>query len=92
MSKTGKAASKTRKKASFEESLGRLEEIVEQLEGGELPLEKAIELFEKGVDLGRACGSTLDQAEKRISVLLERADGVLDEAAFEPGDTDDEED
>lgn len=55
---------------SFEVSLARLGEIVEQLESGELPLERSLELFEEGVRLARASQSKLDQAERRVEELL----------------------
>ena len=55
---------------SFEASLEGLEEIVQQLEGGDLPLEKSLELFEQGIKLSRQCQERLSQAERRIEVLL----------------------
>lgn len=55
---------------SFEASLEALERIVHQLESGDLPLEKSLELFEQGVRLSRECQERLSQAERRIEVLL----------------------
>jgi exodeoxyribonuclease VII small subunit len=55
---------------SFELSLSRLGEIVEQLEAGELPLEESLRLFEEGVSLARAAQTRLDSAEKRVEELL----------------------
>lgn len=55
---------------SFEASLEALERIVRQLESGDLPLEKSLELFEQGVRLSRECQERLSQAERRIEVLL----------------------
>ena len=55
---------------SFEASLEALEEIVHQLEDGDLPLEKSLELFEDGIRLSRQCQERLNQAERRIEVLL----------------------
>ncbi|HWA71506.1 MAG TPA: exodeoxyribonuclease VII small subunit [Polyangiaceae bacterium] len=55
---------------SFEVSLSRLGEIVEQLEGGELPLEDSLRLFEEGVSLARAAQTRLDSAERRVEELL----------------------
>jgi exodeoxyribonuclease VII small subunit len=55
---------------SFEASLEALEEIVHQLENGDLPLEKSLELFEDGIRLSRQCQERLNQAERRIEVLL----------------------
>jgi exodeoxyribonuclease VII small subunit len=55
---------------SFEASLEALEQIVRELEGGDLPLEKSLELFEEGIRLSRQCQERLNQAERRIEVLL----------------------
>ena len=55
---------------SFEASLEALEKIVRQLESGDLPLEKSLELFEQGIRLSRECQERLSQAERRIEVLL----------------------
>ena len=55
---------------SFEASLEALEQIVRQLESGDLPLEKSLELFEQGIRLSRECQERLSQAERRIEVLL----------------------
>lgn len=62
---------------SFEASLERLSAIVERLEGGELPLEESLQLFEEGVRLARTAQSCLDSAEKRVEELLSiAADGA----------------
>ena len=55
---------------SFEASLEALEQIVRELEQGDLPLEKSLELFERGISLSRECQERLSQAERRIEVLL----------------------
>jgi exodeoxyribonuclease VII small subunit len=55
---------------SFESSLEALEKIVQQLENGDLALEKSLELFEQGIKLSRQCQERLNQAERRIEVLL----------------------
>ena len=54
----------------FEECVRQLEQIVEQLEGGQLPLEKSLELFEHGVQLARKAQTTLSTAERRVEELL----------------------
>jgi exodeoxyribonuclease VII small subunit len=59
----------------YEQIVDRLEEVVEQLERGELPLERSLELFEEGVKLSREASGRLDAAERRIEELLE--DGSL---------------
>ena len=67
---------------SFEASLEALEEIVQQLEDGDLPLEKSLELFEDGIRLSRHCQDRLNQAERRIEVLLRDNQGRPIVAAF----------
>jgi exodeoxyribonuclease VII small subunit len=63
------------KESSFEESLSTLERVVAQLESGDLPLERALELFEEGVVLARRCQSQLEEAERKVELLLrERGD------------------
>jgi len=65
---------------SFESALEQLEGTVARLEQGEMPLEEALELFETGVKLSRQCSTTLEEAERRIEILV--ADrGVGDDAA-----------
>ncbi len=56
--------------ASFEEQLGELEKVVEQLERGDLALEDSVGLFERGMQLSEACKRQLASAESRIQVLL----------------------
>jgi len=58
-----------KKKMTFEEALNRLEVIVRQLEDEQLPLEKALEMYVEGVEMGKFCQSALDDAEQRIMVL-----------------------
>lgn len=56
---------------SFEQSLQRLEQVVRELESGDLPLEQALALFQEGVMLSRECSGQLNDAEARIEKLLE---------------------
>ena len=58
-----------KKKKSFEEALRRLEDIVEQLEEGEIALENSIKYFEEGKELVQLCLKTLDNAEKKVKKL-----------------------
>lgn len=67
----------------FEECLQRLEKIVDELEKGEVPLERALQLFEEGVDLTRSCRKELDEAEGKVEILLKR-NGKLQPEPFEP--------
>lgn len=68
---------------SFEASLEALEQIVQQLEQGDLPLEKSLELFEQGIRLSRECQERLSQAERRIEVLLRDNQGRVTVSEFE---------
>src|SRR5918998_2233336 len=73
-------------KQTFEASLAALERIVRELERGELPLEKSLELFEQGVRLSRECQERLNEAERRIEVLLKDDDGRTFASALGGGD------
>ncbi len=68
---------------TFEGSLKELERIVEQLEGGDLPLERSLELFEQGVRLSRECQRRLDEAERKVELLLKDEDGNLTTRDFD---------
>ena len=68
---------------SFEASLEALEQIVQDLEEGDLPLEKSLELFEQGIRLSRECQERLSQAERRIEVLLRDNQGRVTVSEFE---------
>ena len=63
------------KKQTFESSLGDLEKIVRKLEDGEMSLEESLKLFEDGVKLSRECQERLNQAERRIEILLKDENG-----------------
>lgn len=81
--KNGEEQSKT-----FEASLEALELIVHQLEDGDLPLEKSLELFEQGIRLSRECQERLGQAERRIEILLRDNQGRTVASPFQPADND----
>jgi exodeoxyribonuclease VII small subunit len=68
--------------ASFEESLKKLETIVDQLEKGDLTLEDSLKLFEEGVGLSAACKKELDDAEGKVQILIKQRDGSLRPEAF----------
>jgi exodeoxyribonuclease VII small subunit len=78
-------------KKNFESSLKELEKIVEQLEAGDLPLERSLELFEQGVKLSRDCQKRLDEAERKVELLLKDTDGAFSRVDLEKADGDDEE-
>lgn len=61
--------------ANFEASLEELERVVKELEGGDLPLERALALFEKGMELSEACRKQLQEAETRVEILLKKKNG-----------------
>ena len=62
-------------KLNLEKSLAQLEALVEELESGELPLEKAMKKFEDGIKLTRGCQSALKEAEQKVEILLQSAGG-----------------
>lgn len=57
---------------SFEENIQQLEEIATNLEKGDLPLDKMLEMFEKGVSLSRKCTAELENAEKKVRIILQQ--------------------
>jgi len=63
----------------FEAGLQELENIVREMESGELPLERALELFEKGMKLSEACRKQLEEAETRVELLVRKGDKVQPE-------------
>ena len=60
----------------FEQSLGELEAVVKQLESTDLPLEKAVQLFERGMHLSEVCRKQLTDAETRVEILMKKGDDV----------------
>ena len=62
---------------TFEASLKELETIVKRLEEGDMPLDESLKLFETGVRLSRECRERLNNAERRIEVLMKEADGSI---------------
>jgi exodeoxyribonuclease VII small subunit len=61
----------------FESALKSLEDIVVQMEGGDLTLDRALELFEEGVKISRFCSSKLDEAERKVEILTKTTDEAL---------------
>ncbi len=64
---------------TFETGLQELEQIVKEMESGDLPLERALELFEKGMKLSESCRKQLEEAETRIEMLVRKGDRVQPE-------------
>jgi exodeoxyribonuclease VII small subunit len=67
----------------FEASLDDLEKVTKELESGELPLERALDLFEQGMKLSEKCRKQLEEAETRVEILLKKNDQVAPEP-FQP--------
>lgn len=66
---------------NFEESMKKLEDIAEELESGNLNLEESLDKFEEGMKLSKKCNEIIENAEKKITILLEK-DGKLEEEDF----------
>lgn len=62
---------------TFEQAIARLEEIVELLDGGELPLNESLKLFEEGVGLARECTKQLTEAQGKLETLVKKQDGSV---------------
>jgi exodeoxyribonuclease VII small subunit len=73
------------KPPSFEEGLQQLEAIVKEMEGGELPLERALDLFERGMKLSDNCRKQLEEAETRVEILTRRAGEIVPQPFDEGG-------
>ncbi|HTP04129.1 MAG TPA: exodeoxyribonuclease VII small subunit [Nitrospirota bacterium] len=67
----------------FEAALARLEDIVKELETGDLPLEQSLKLFEEGIKLSRLCNKRLEDAERRVEILLKNKNGTVTVQPFE---------
>lgn len=78
---------------TFEQAIQRLEKIVADMEGAELPLEDVLKKYEEGTRLVRFCNQKLEEAEKKIEVLTRKTDGTVALEPFEaePGKDEDEE-
>ncbi len=74
------------KTKTFEESITELEEIVKQLEEGDVPLDDAVALFEKGMKLSLKCHDQLEKATQKVKILTENQDGTVDKADFSGGE------
>ncbi len=74
-----------KKQHDFESALQRLEEIVKTMEEGNLPLASSLEIFEEGMKLSRFCHARLDEAERKVEILVKKSDGSMEPAPMEPG-------
>lgn len=77
-----------KKTINLEKALTDLEELVEELESGDLPLEKAMKKFEDGIKLTRSCQAALKDAEQKVEILLKNAGGEEALEEFEAEDED----
>ncbi|WP_334071676.1 MULTISPECIES: exodeoxyribonuclease VII small subunit [Paenibacillus] len=68
---------------NFEDAMNRLEDIVSQLERGDVPLEQAIELFQSGMRLSQLCSQKLTQVERKIEMIVDN-DGEIGKKPFQP--------
>jgi exodeoxyribonuclease VII small subunit len=73
-----------KKERKFENALKELEKIVKELEKNDLALEHAIQLFEKGIELSTYCHKKLNEAEKKIQILMKKLDGAYEIKPFLP--------
>ncbi len=64
-------------KEKFEEALGRLEDIVKSMEAGDMTLEESLKAFEEGIKLARLCSRKLDEAERRVEILLKQEEDLV---------------
>ena len=78
---------KAGKPDSFEKNLERLDAIVRQLEDADLPLEKALQLYEEGMKLSEVCHKQLEEAEGRVQILMKKSGGKVEAEPFEPEET-----
>jgi len=76
----------TKKEKSFEAALERLEQIVAEMEAGQLKLDAMLKRYEEGMLLARFCSEKLEEAEKKIEMLVKKQDGTLDTLEFAPGE------
>ncbi len=74
-----------KKQHDFESALQRLEEIVKTMEEGNLPLASSLEIFEEGMKLSRFCHSKLEEAERKVEMLVKKNDGSVETAPFQAG-------
>jgi exodeoxyribonuclease VII small subunit len=71
-------------KERFEDALNKLEKIVSKLEDGDIPLEESLKLFEEGIRLSRLCNQKLEEAEKKVEILMKDRNGVIKPQPFDP--------
>lgn len=75
-----------KKEMKFEEALEKLEKIVEELEGGDLSLDESMKRYEEGIRLSKLCSKRLEEAKKKVELLLKSEDGKLYTKSLEKDD------
>lgn len=69
-------------KKTFEQTMEELEQVVRKLENGDIPLEESLDLFEQGIKLTKSCQTMLDNAEKKVSMLVSGENGEMEKQDF----------
>ena len=72
-----------KEKESFEEKMQKLEQIVGELEKGDLNLDDSVKKLEEGINISKECNKILEDAEKKITILVKKEDGETDEENFD---------
>ncbi len=75
---------------TFEKAMKRLEEIVEDLENSDLDIDRSLKIFEEGVKLSRLCTKKLEEAEKKVELLVKGEKGEFTAELFSPPGTEDD--
>lgn len=70
------------KEVSFEEAMSELDNIVQKLENNQLSLDESISMYQKGIELSNYCSKKLDQAERKITMLVQDKEGNISETPF----------
>ena len=70
----------------FEDAMARLETIVSELERGDLPLDESLKIFEEGIKLSKTCLKMLDDAERKVEILIQDKDGKKRLRAYSPNE------
>ena len=73
----------SKEKESFEEKMQKLEQIVGELEKGDLNLDDSVKKFEEGINISKECNKILEDAEKKITILVKKEDRETDEENFD---------
>jgi exodeoxyribonuclease VII small subunit len=78
-----KSDTSTQQSISFEDALEKLEKIVADIESGDIPLDKTIEMYEEGMNLSKYCLNMLDKSESKLKKLIKNTDGSFELKSFD---------